>query len=193
MSGWGLGLVNGLAVVSTRGAVDCRGALQYPLGGAKHPGKGGKRRFMLRPERVGVEIKEMGSEALAEYAAIPIVYTVESVLRVEAIDKGLGGFRLVEEKVTPYRKDYDDADHGDENPLSWAGQFDVGSWGIFMAFEGVEPVGGATVAVGEAVMALLGDRRDVAVLCDLRVCPERHGLGIGSGLFQQAAGWARSK
>ena len=146
-----------------------------------------------RPEGFDVEIREMGPEALAEYAAIPTAYTVESVLRVESVDKGLGGFRLVEEKVTPYRKDYDDHDHGDENPLSWAGQFDISSWGIFMAFEGSTPVGGATVAVDAAVMEWLGDCKDVAVLWDIRVRPEHRGCGIGSGLFQHAADWARSR
>jgi hypothetical protein len=37
-------------------------------------------------------IEEIGADHYPLYAAIPIAYAVESVLRVEAVDDGLGSF-----------------------------------------------------------------------------------------------------
>jgi hypothetical protein len=64
---------------------------------------------------MALAIEEIGPESYPLYDAIPIAYTVESMLRVEAVDGGLGGFRLVEEKLpAPYTKDYDS--QGDDRP-----------------------------------------------------------------------------
>ena len=138
-----------------------------------------------------MNIEQIAPDSLAEYAAIPIEYTVESVLRVESVDHGLGGFRFIEEKVPPYVKDYDS--HESEAPLSWLDQFDLSQWGIFLARQGDTFVGGATVAVDAPTMAWLGDPKEVVMLWDFRVHPEHRGCGIGSGLFQHAARWARSQ
>jgi hypothetical protein len=55
-----------------------------------------------------IEIQEAGPDLLSRYATIPIRFTVESVLRIETVDQGLGGLVMVEEKVaSPYIKDYD--------------------------------------------------------------------------------------
>lgn len=146
---------------------------------------------------MALAIEEIGPESYPLYDAIPIAYTVDSVLRVEAVDGGLGGFRLVEEKLpTPYVKDYDH--QGDDRPSAWAKEFDVSRWGILLARDevppiGGAPVGGAAVAVGAGVYPLdRFQRPDMAVLWDIRVAPERRRQGVGRALFWHAAGWAKA-
>ena len=52
-----------------------------------------------------IEIVEESVEALPEYGKISIAFTVETRLRVEPIDGGLGGLKLVEEEVQPPTRD----------------------------------------------------------------------------------------
>jgi len=138
-------------------------------------------------------IEEIGPESYPLYDAIPIAYTVESMLRVDVLDGGLGGFRLVEEKLpAPYIKDYDR--QGDDRPSAWAKEFDLSRWGILLASDAGCPVGGAAVAVGAAVYPLdRFQRQDLAVLWDIRVAPEERGRRIGTKLFKMAASWARER
>lgn len=140
-----------------------------------------------------LRIKEIGIDLLPRYAAIPISFRVESVFRVEVIDKGLGGFALTEEKIEPYTKDYDDKVGDELRPISWTKRFDVSKWGFFLALDGGQPVDGATVAIDTPGVNMLEGRKDLAVLWDIRVHPERRRGGIGSRLFKYAADWARQK
>jgi streptothricin acetyltransferase len=138
------------------------------------------------------EIRELGFEALSEYAKIPIAFPVESHFRVDPIDAGLGGFRLTEEEVTPPRvKDYDG--YPDGGPERWLKRFDVSNWGLFVALSGARWYGGATVAFHTPALHVLGGRSDLAVLWDLRVHPDFRRHGIGSDLFRYAAQWARQR
>lgn len=138
-----------------------------------------------------IEIREVGADALEEYGRVPIRFRVESVLRVDEIDGGLGGLRLTEESVEePYVKDYDAYD--DEPPSRWR-RFDVSRWLFLMAFDGEEPVGAATVAYRSPKVNMLDGRDDLAVLWDFRVAPEYRGRGIGKRLFDRASQWAREK
>jgi len=115
------------------------------------------------------------------------------VFRIKVINKGLGGFSLIEEKVAPYMKDYDSKEEGEPRPIRWTKRFDVSKWGFFLALDGVRPVGGATVAIDTPGVNMLEGRKDLAVLWDIRVCPDERGRGIGSKLFKYAADWARQK
>lgn len=137
-------------------------------------------------------IEEIGAELYLLYAAISIAYTVESMLRVEVVDGGLGGFRLAEEVLPEsYVKDYDS--QGDDHPGAWAKEFDLSRWGILLAREDGRPVGGAAVAVGAGVYPLdRFQRRDMAVLWDIRVASEARRQGVGKALFRRAAGWAKA-
>jgi GNAT superfamily N-acetyltransferase len=143
---------------------------------------------------MAVKIREIGVDQLPRYAQIPIRFRVDSILRVERIDGGLGGLRLVEKKVDrPYVKDYDAQGSEEERPVHWAKRFDVRKWGFFLAVEGGHAVGGATVAVDSPDVRMLENRPDLAVLWDIRVHPDERGRGVGSQLFQYAAGWARGR
>lgn len=138
-----------------------------------------------------MEIRLAGEADLPLYATIPIRFRVESILRVQPVDGGLGGLRLVEEPVVPpYVKDYDDQG---EDVVGWPGQFDVSHWAFFLAIQGERAVGGATVAANSPGVNMLEGRHDLAVLWDIRVHPEERGRAIGTRLFRRAAGWAREQ
>lgn len=146
-----------------------------------------------------VSIRQITAEQFAPYDALPMRFTVTSVLRVDVVDGGLGGFRLTEEQLaTPYVKDYDA--QGDDNPTAWARAYDTSRWGIFLAMDadlavgGDRPVGGMAV-VPDASMCPAGPfpRRDIAVVWDIRVHPDAQRRGVGTALIRHAAGWARAQ
>jgi GNAT superfamily N-acetyltransferase len=141
---------------------------------------------------MGIRLRELGPECLQRYGEIPIRFRVESVLRVEEIDGGLGGLALREERVAePYLRDYDT--YEEEGPARWAERWDVSRWGFLVAFDGEEPVGGAGLAFRSPGVSMLDGRTDLAVLWDLRVRPERRREGIGSALLRRSADWARER
>ena len=141
---------------------------------------------------MSAEIREVGQESIPQIAAVPIRFTVESVLRVVEIDGGLGGLALREEPLRrPYVKDYDQYD--DESPATWAERFDVSKWGFFLAREGETPVGAAAVAFDTAGVDILAGQKDLVALWDIRLRPEHRRRGVGTDLFARAIEWARAK
>jgi GNAT superfamily N-acetyltransferase len=146
--------------------------------------------------RMALRIDRITASDLPAYAAIPTAFTVESVYRVDARDAGLAGLAMVEERVEPYVKDYDalpDEDDGDdEGVVGWAAAWDVTEWGIFLATDDGQAVGGVAVAVG-AHQHVPTDGLHEGVLYDIRVRPDRRREGIGAGLFAHAADWARGQ
>jgi GNAT superfamily N-acetyltransferase len=134
-----------------------------------------------------VQIIEIVSERLAEYASVPIAFEVQSILQIELVDGGLGGMLLRQAPVAvPYVKDYDS--YG-ELPTDWPERFDVSNWGFFLATVAGKPVGAAAVAFDTSGVFMLESRRDLSVLWDLRVQPAFRGAGIP--LFRYAAEWSR--
>lgn len=139
-----------------------------------------------------IEIREIGPERLAEYAAIPIAFDVSSALEADLVEGGLGGITLHETRVrSPYIKDYDG--YAEQGPQRLHRRFNLENWGIFLALEGSRNAGGAMVAFDTPDVHMLEGRRDLAVLWDLRVHPDRRRQGIGTLLFGHAAGWARGR
>lgn len=130
---------------------------------------------------------------LAACARIPIRFAVTSRLRVEPLDRGLGGLALREEAVaSPYIKDYDALpDHG---PTGWAKRFALLNWRMFLLRdEAGAPVAAATVATRTPGLRMLEDDPSRAVLWDLRVHPDHRGRGLGRAVFTQATAWAESE
>lgn len=137
-----------------------------------------------------IHVAEERMPDLAEYASVPIAFTVRRVLDVAVLDGGLGGFALSERTVhPPYVKDYDAV----EGPPSWPERFDVAGWGWIAARAEGRRVGGAAVAFGTPGLDLLNGRRDVAVLWDIRVAPDARGRGVGAALFRAAQAWAAAR
>jgi GNAT superfamily N-acetyltransferase len=140
-----------------------------------------------------IEIRDVGVESLPRYAEIPTSFQVKSIFEVEAIDQGLGGFSIAEKNVKPYLKDYDKQNEYGDRPTGWARKFDVSNWGFFLAMDGSHIVGGATVATDTPNVIMLENRRDLAVLWDIRVHPDKRRNGIGTELFRYAVDWARRR
>ncbi len=136
-----------------------------------------------------IVIQEIPPERLYEYDRVPQQVLVQTIMQPELVEEGLGGIRLREVPVAvPYIKDYDAAG---ELPSDVLHKFDVSKWGFFLAMAGPDPAGGAMVAFDTTGVFMLEARKDLAVLWDIRVCPEYRGAGIG--LFRTAADWARAR
>jgi GNAT superfamily N-acetyltransferase len=141
---------------------------------------------------MGLEIEEIGAGRLGEYARIPISFLVETTFEVEPVEGGLGGMSLREREVPqPWVKDYDACEDG--GPEHWPEAFGIGSWGIFLAVEGGRALGGAAVAYDTPEVHILGGRRDLAALWDLRVEPDHRRRGVGTELFRRAAAWSQER
>src|SRR5215207_10056797 len=137
-----------------------------------------------------IELSEAPMTALAEYARVPIVFTVDRVLDVTSRNAGPGGFALSERRLdVPYEKDNDAFDG--EGPLQWARRFDLSKWAFFTARIATRIVGGATVAFDTPGLTMLEGRRDLAVLWDIRVVADARGQGVGSALFERVEAWAQ--
>ena len=88
---------------------------------------------------------------------------MESRLCVESISGGLGGLRLVEEKVQEsYIKDFDKAKG--EGPTRWLKRWDISHWGVLSAFDGLRRIGGAVIAWQIPGVNMLEGRDDLAAL-----------------------------
>ncbi len=134
-----------------------------------------------------VEVSEETLASLEDYASIRMSFEVERVLEVVERDDGSNGFSLLEQKPgAPYIKDYDAI----ESPLHWPAAFDVSNWGVFVARSDGLILGGATVAFDTPGVTMLEDRRDLAVLWDIRVATGVRGQGIGTSLFTAVEKWA---
>jgi ribosomal protein S18 acetylase RimI-like enzyme len=139
-----------------------------------------------------LQITETPVGDLMAYSAVPIAFQVRSRFRLQLVEQGLGGIRLVEEVVSPpYVRDYDE--EKGEGPTRWLKRWDLSNWGAIAAFEGNERVGGAVLAWRTPNVNMLDGRDDRAALWDLRVRPDARGRGIGRELFRAAVGWARRR
>jgi GNAT superfamily N-acetyltransferase len=140
---------------------------------------------------MNVTVTDAPLDDMAAYARIPISFEVRRVLQVRPRDRGLGGLEMVEQPVDPpWTKDYD---AGEERPARWPARFDVTRWRMFTARVDGALAGGAVVAWDTPGVHMLEERRDLAVLWDIRVMPEMRGHGVGAALFRAAAAWARAR
>jgi GNAT superfamily N-acetyltransferase len=129
---------------------------------------------------------------LTEYSRIPIAFTVDRILKVTAIENGLGGLLLEETKLdAPYVKDYD-AEEGNA-PACWPARWDLSNWAMITAVRDGNLVGGAVLAFGTKAVDLLENRTDLTVLWDLRVRPDHRHRGVGQAIFEAAVSWARER
>lgn len=141
---------------------------------------------------MSVRIIEETPDVLPEYEKISIAFSVETFFRVELIENGLSGVKLIEEKVSSrFMKDYD-AIEGNKISLIRE-QFDLSNWGVLSAFDDGKRIGGAIVAWKTPDVLMLEGRDDLACLWDLRVAPDYRGKSVGKLLFEKSIEWARQK
>src|SRR5579871_451438 len=138
-----------------------------------------------------IEVRAESIAALPEYAQVPISFRVETRLRVELLQGGLGGIALVEEPVTPYMKNYDA--YPGEGPAHWRELWDLSHWGILSAFDGPRRVGGAAIAWKTKILKELEANDALAALWDLRVHPDYRGQGVGHRLFASVLAWTQAR
>ncbi|HTV46818.1 MAG TPA: GNAT family N-acetyltransferase [Phycisphaerae bacterium] len=139
-----------------------------------------------------VVIDAIGVDRLADYAQIPIVCDVQSILAIEEIDGGMGGLNFREQPLqVPYSKDYDA--YADGGPLNWPRRFDISTWGLWIGHEDADVVGGVAVAWNTPGIQMLEGKHDLAVLWDIRVRASSRHQGVGTALFQEAVRWTKSK
>jgi GNAT superfamily N-acetyltransferase len=137
---------------------------------------------------VTIDVVQEDSASLHEYARVPIAFEVREI--VDVIRTAELAFSLRSREVeTPWIKDYD----VDGGPLAWPSRFDLSRWAIFAArVDGVR-VGGAAVVFAAAEVDMLGGRRDVALLWDIRVRPDMRGRGVGKALVAAAERWSAAQ
>jgi len=141
-------------------------------------------------ELSGIRVVDAGPESLAGYARIPIAFRVESTYSIAESPVGLG-LTLSEEPVAePFVKDYDAIDRRGQRVLEWPDRFDITNWHSLLAMDGEVPVGGAAVLCDSSKIHLLNERRDLGLLWDIRVQPGLRRRGVGTTLWNRAAGWA---
>ena len=126
-----------------------------------------------------------------QYDLIPMIVHVSSHYNIEKINRGLGGFKLVETPVEPYIKDFCIGD--DESVTRWEKRRDISNWAFFMAFDGERPVGAAAVASRDKTADMLDGRDDLAALWDIRVDDAYKHQGVGQKLFDMAVKWSREQ
>jgi GNAT superfamily N-acetyltransferase len=139
-----------------------------------------------------LRIAEQSPTQLDEYASIPIAFEVRATLDLQIVARGLGGFGLRERCLEhPYVKDYDQP--AKSGPASWGRRWDLSNWGVLAAFDGDRRVGGCVIAHDTPGVEMLEGRRDLAVLWDIRVHPDRRRGGIGARLFAATEAWAKAR
>ena len=119
-------------------------------------------------------IESINADQLAQYATIPISFTMFS--RYDVRDN-----ELIEVTCPMLIKDYDAIG---ESPLDWSRTFDTRNWKFLLASGGDLPVGGATVAINTPGVHMLEGRSDLAVLWDIRIATAHRGQHIGTQLFE---------
>ncbi|MGI5898761.1 MAG: GNAT family N-acetyltransferase [Christensenellales bacterium] len=139
-----------------------------------------------------ISYQQVDQRCFPQYDMIPMRVNVSSEYRIEKIDGGLGGFRLIETPVKPYIKDFCSCADEDESIACWR-RWDLSNWAFFMAFEGARPIAGAAVASRTEGVNMLSGRDDLAVLWDIRVEEAYKQMGIGQALFDMAVNWCRSQ
>ncbi|MCU6713188.1 GNAT family N-acetyltransferase [Paenibacillus sp. J5C_2022] len=136
-----------------------------------------------------IKILEVNKEELSEYAKIPMVFNVNSKYKLTKLNGGLGGILLNEVTVKEYFKDMG----ANERPDEWPLEFDISNWGFFIAYDDRKPVAGLTLVYNTEGVNMLGKRKDISVLWDIRVAPEYKGRGIGKLLISSAKVWSTER
>lgn len=132
---------------------------------------------------MSLTIVEEAPTRLAEYAEVPIGFTVAEMLDERACAALSRHAPFEPVAVSPtYWKDYDS--YPDGHPSAWPQLFDLSRWIILAAYDRERRVGGATVVVDGANIDLLLDWSACALLWDIRVAPDARRQGIGTALLE---------
>jgi GNAT superfamily N-acetyltransferase len=136
-------------------------------------------------------IEAIAPSRLSEYASVPSVVEVKSMLVVNALGDQFERFDWQEAPIeVPYCKNYDAYEQG--SPLDWPRRFNLSQWGLFLALDDGRPIGGVAAALNDHMIDAERPWTETAVLWDLRVQPTHKRHGVGSALFRETVAWAKS-
>lgn len=139
-----------------------------------------------------LQIKQHDLDFLKEYSSISCKFHVSSVLELKFLDAPFLKCEFKEKTIeVPYEKDFDE--NLDERPLYWNKMFDLSNWGIFAAYLNNLLVGACAVAVDTPNCNMLGGRKDLSVLWDIRVHPDFRQKQIGTALFNAAIEFSKKQ
>src|SRR5258706_16329086 len=136
-----------------------------------------------------MEITKIPFSRLDNYARIPIAFEVRTIFDIDLPQNGLGGIHFRERPVTPYIKDYDLL----HSPLTWPLKFDLKNWGLFLAVDEGQAVGGAVVAWNTGGEDIMEGRTHPSVVGDIPVAPQTPGRGGGERMLLQGAAGAKER
>ncbi len=158
---------------------------------------------------MNLKFEEVGLKHLEEYSKISSYFYVDYIYKLKKVNRGLGGIlfektkingkkdeNIIEnkslywdEQISKYIKNYD----LEENIFNWKEDFGMENWGVFIAYDGDIPIGGANIAFNTKGVNMLSGRKDMTVLWDIRVIDKYKGKGIGSKLFEKAVQWSKDR
>jgi len=136
-----------------------------------------------------ITYKKVDRTYFPQYDEIPMLVHVDSYYRLDKINRGLGGIRLVETPIESYTKDMSIYEVATE----YEDHFDISNWAVFMAFDDGRAIGGVTVVSRTKEVMMLANRDDLAVLWDIRVEDAYKRQGVGQTLFDMAVEWSKSQ
>ena len=127
------------------------------------------------------------AEALTAYASVSGRFQVTSRVDLASIESPTLSIEPLERA---YGKDLDAG--ADQSPSRWPGLYDLGRWGIFIAYDSETPAGACAVATGTPSLYFATAPHE-ALLWDIRVAPGYRGRGAGTAMFEAVAKWARNQ
>lgn len=123
----------------------------------------------------------------SDYVSVPISFTTSRRLDPEALKRG----EFVEMPMLERFKDYDNPEL--EGIEATVRQFDTRKWQSFGADDSQGRAAGLVIARQCPAFDMLENRRDLAVVVDVRVRPNVRGKGLGRTLMAHALEWCQEK
>lgn len=137
-----------------------------------------------------IELLPPAKEILEAYEKIDIGFEIRSRVQIGPL-RNSGGDAIIASPEPARWKDYDWCE--EDRPTVLPSRWNTEHWTVVAAKVGGEWLGGAIVARDTPEMELLGNRRDLALIMDVRVRPDVRGTGTGRSLFAAAAQWAKDR
>lgn len=135
--------------------------------------------------------REVKTDILSQYAAIPAQYSVRNKFSLSSVNHGLGGILFSLDTVTPAEERTPEMIYG--AMAQWEQKWAIAHWGVMVAEERGVLIGGVVVAYDTPRMPQLEERRDMAQLMDIRVHPQYRREGMAEKLFQMGEAWAYNR
>jgi len=143
---------------------------------------------MERLDRSQVSFRLEGPDAFDAHGTVPIAFQVDRTVDLDLLLVSEGR-EVAGVACDPRIKDYDAVEA--ERPSAYADRHGAADWVLVSAFGAGQRAGGTVVAPTTVGFGFADERKNAAVLVDLRVEPRLRGHGLGRKLVERAADLAR--